>query len=200
MMVTIVLGLAVAGLLIILYCRVSRRSQRPHLEDQERRLRNAVGTSGTIIRVFTDVANGTDYDRTGLWAAIALARRTGAIILAEDRTRIIRGCFYTPGNQDERLMEIELRHLGDVLDGVEAYTLLHPDASASEARSSQTRRGVQKPTARKRVRPHRHDPNATNRSLKRYWNPSAVQARFISLCEDAGVPIVDTHPTPEPRT
>lgn len=184
---------AIQELLIILYCRVSRRSQRDHLRDQERRLRDAVGTSGTIIAVFTDVANGTDYDRPGLRAAISLARRTGAIILGEDRTRIIRGSFYTPRNQDDRLTEAELRHLEDTLDGVQAYTFLDPDASSSEARSSQTKRGVQKPTARKRVRLHRHDPNATFRSRKRYWKPSAVQARFIALLQRTGTPIVDTH-------
>jgi hypothetical protein len=52
---------------------------------------------------------------------------------------------------------------------------------------------VQKPTARKRVRRHRRDPNATNRSLKRYWKPNAVQARFIALFQRTGTPIVDTH-------
>ena len=147
-----------------------------------------------------DIANGTDYDRRGLWAAIALARQTRAIIFAEDCTRIIRGSFYTPRNQNNRLTEVELHHLERVLDGIKAYTLLNPDASASEVRSSQTIRGVQKPTARKRVTRHRRDLNATNRSLKRYWKPSALQARYISLCENAGIPIVDTHPTPESRT
>ena len=185
---------------IILYCRVSRRRQRPHLEDQEQRLRNAVGARGEIIAVFTDVANGTDFDRRGLQNAISLAQRTGAIILAEDRTRIIRGSFFTPHNQDDPLMEMELRHLEDMLDGVKVYTLLDPDASSSQVRSSQTKRGVQKPTARKRVRLHRHDPNATSRSIKRYWKASALKARFITLLERTGVPIVDTYPTPEPRS
>ena len=44
---------AIAGPLIILYCRVSHRSQRPHLDDQEQRLREAVGTVGEIIAVFS---------------------------------------------------------------------------------------------------------------------------------------------------
>jgi len=72
---------ALAGLLIILYCRVSGRSQRSHLKDQERRLRNAVGASGEIIAVFTDVGSGAGFDRRGLQNAIALAQRAGAIIL-----------------------------------------------------------------------------------------------------------------------
>lgn len=120
--------------------------------------------------------------------------------LVRDFTRVLRSQFYTPTNQDDTLTEAEVNDLERFVDGVPLVSLLDPNASASEARSSQTIRGLSNGTTRRRARPNQDHANARLYQQNYRMRPHVLQARFIRLLARRGLSNVHTHPPPVPRT
>jgi len=130
---------------VIIACRVSTGPQedKMNLDDQERFLRRQVERSGgTVIGVVKRSISGVDPFWLG--KAVALAKKTGTIILAESTDRFIRHPSYHSKNEpDWQARHIDLDRLRYVADGVELMTFLDPEATPGEVRSHQTRRGQQ---------------------------------------------------------
>lgn len=128
---------------IIICCRVSERVQysRGNHVDQAEALTAAVNAAGGRA-VPSEPHKGSGTDPGWLTPAVALAQRLGARLLAETTDRFIRSQWYhSEWYPDAQASEHDLRWLAFWLEGVEAMTLLHPDASSEEVRSYQIRRG-----------------------------------------------------------
>lgn len=129
---------------VVLYVRVSTANQakdgnlREAVEDATRQLAK-LGVDP--IKTFKGVEGGRlRDDRPMLGAALAYARRHGAILVAPSRDRFIRGKLAGPAcrRHHELPSVAEYRWLLRLADSVALATLIHPDA---DARGQQTRRG-----------------------------------------------------------
>ena len=129
---------------VVLYVRVSTDPQastgnlREALADAKDRLAEF---GITPIKTFSNVEGSRlRDDRPMLEAALAYARRHGAILVAPSRDRFLRGELAGPGcpRHHEFPSVAEYRWLLRLADTVPLATLLHPDLPA---RGQQTRRG-----------------------------------------------------------
>lgn len=127
----------------IVCCRVSNREQKANLVDQRLNLHRVISGGGGIVdRVIEHVGSG--WDCGWLVEAALLARRTGAILVAESTDRFVRNLYFhsqcRPQLQatDQELQDLQLGTLG-----VRLMTWLSPNMPLSEVRRHQTRRGQQ---------------------------------------------------------
>ena len=128
---------------MVIYCRVSEHTQNHNgnLNDQELNLRNELAKLGAII-VGVVRREKSGWDCKWLAEAVEKARAHGAKLVAETTSRFIRNPDYHSKNApDAQATKEDLQGLAVWTDGVTLVTLLHPDASAGEERSYQTRRG-----------------------------------------------------------
>lgn len=128
---------------VVLACRVSGRSQNRgrNNEDQEVGQRIHVkACEATVIGVVKHVGPGDDPSWTE--EAAVIARKYDAKILAETTNRFIRHPdYHSVNNFNAQARECDLERLRSCTEGVELVTILHPDASPSEERSYQSKRG-----------------------------------------------------------
>ena len=132
----------------MLWCRVSSGLQNSHgnNDDQEAKLRAAVeDRGGIVVGVIPYVGNASDAEvkvLEALYNAANAASRADAVLLAESTSRLARSWQYHPKKLPNSIVGIkELRGLRFVCGDVTLVTLLHPDATGSEERSFQTKRG-----------------------------------------------------------
>jgi hypothetical protein len=135
-----------AGVPVVLYVRVSSRTQgkKRNLFSQLRTSRRQLETLGLkVVAMFRDIASGWQWeDRPGLRNAIQLAKKGGAIVVAESTDRFIRSeAFHTKNNPGAQPTQDEFRRLQRIADGVPLATILHPDTPWAEVRGHQSRRG-----------------------------------------------------------
>jgi hypothetical protein len=127
---------------LVLCVRVSNRERRRNLVDAEASLRRAVESAGGIVvGVMPHVGSGTDPFWVGA-AALMAKRRRATVLLAESTDRFVRNKYYHSVDfPDVQATEAELKELARCAGGMPLMTLLHPDASPSEVRSYQSKRG-----------------------------------------------------------
>ena len=139
---------------VILCPRVSRcvQQRNKNLADQEQNLRaEAERLRAKVVGVERHV--GSSYDPTWLSRALALAEKKAAKLLFESTDRIIRTpAFHSSRSPNSRPTELDFKMLRQYADSVTLTTVLHPDATPSEVRSYQRKRG-QKAKGRKGGRP-----------------------------------------------
>ena len=127
---------------VILFCRVSDRSQEANLDDQEANLRWVVEKRGAKVLdpPIRKVKKG--WDISWLNEPAARAREHGAKLLAETPNRFIRPRVYDSRyNQDAQASEEDLELLRTLTEGVILVTDLHADATAGEERAYEIERG-----------------------------------------------------------
>lgn len=178
---------------IVLACRVSERVQhrRGNHTDQAAEMTAAVNAAGG--RVIAPVTEcGPGWDPSWLANAAALARLHGARILAESTDRLIRSDWYhSKRSPDAQATEHDLRCMALWLDGVEAMTLLPPDATPEEVRSYQRKRG-QTAKGNKGGRPTNKAPGRL-KLRRETQRPRAIELRaagatLANIIEETGVP------------
>ena len=135
----------VPGDRVIIICRVSTRTQgkNGNLVDQKRFLRRELENLGCkIIGVVAYSESG--FDPYWLGQAVRQAKASNAKLVAETTDRFIRHPLYhSKRNPDAQARETDLGNLEDATDGVPLVTFLHPDASPTDVRSHQRKRGQQ---------------------------------------------------------
>ncbi len=136
------------GIPRVLYCRVSGREQnrRGNLRDQSDNQHRTVGQHENSVQAcYREIASGWELDdgmdRPTLAAAIATAKKIGAVLVVESTDRLIRSVEYSKKNQDVLPTVAEFDKLMRLADGVTLATLLHPDTSPGDVRSHQIKRG-----------------------------------------------------------
>jgi DNA invertase Pin-like site-specific DNA recombinase len=153
------------GLNVVLWERVSKPRQgrkQDNIGDQDKNLRQRASELGMkVISVFAHEGSGYgDESKTLLARAAAYAARHDAIVFAETTSRLMRHpAFHSKQWPNAQARESDLKFLPDF--GVLA-TDLPPDASPSELRSYERRRGQRikqrpggrpvKPGYKKRIR------------------------------------------------
>jgi hypothetical protein len=142
----------------ILICRKSsgRQERNVNLEDQEQNLRREVEwRGGVVVHVHAYVGSGWDPRVCpAVWEAMD---RPGAVLVAEDITRLIRPTDYHSSRKpNAALKEWDLQNLRSLTCGLPLYTLADPDATPGEIRSRQTRRG-QRAKGRRGGRPRKQE-------------------------------------------
>jgi hypothetical protein len=153
------------GTLVVILTRVSHDSQLGNLEPQVQALLRLAKKHGWIvIKIIRRVRVGKIRDEfeflstTDLQEAVKLAKRHGAAILMESKSRLIRHREYDPENYPNLMpTEVDYFHLGRLLDGAPVYLAAAPSSSPAQIRSHETRRGMYE---RNRLggRPRMHPP------------------------------------------
>jgi hypothetical protein len=124
---------------VVLYARVSNRSQKENLPAQKRALEaEAKNRNFYVIRGIWEIASGEKERRGGFLAAVETAKKYGASIVARDLNRFRRN---KSKERDARLTESEKASLLREADGVPLATVVPPDASEDEVRSYQVKTG-----------------------------------------------------------
>jgi hypothetical protein len=127
----------------VLWCRVSgcEQNRQGNLDDNEAKLTELSKDLRTeVVGVIRYVGSGTDP--ICLVNAVDLAKKLGAVLLAESTDRFIRHpAYHSKENPNAQAREPDLEELQYWTQGVELYTDLHPDASPQEVRSYQRKRG-----------------------------------------------------------
>jgi hypothetical protein len=114
---------------------------RGNHKDQERNLRRELAELGANV-VGVEYYEGPGCHGAGICRSAARAEALGAKLAAETTSRFVRSDDYHPGkNPDVRPSEEDLECLRAWTRGVPLVTLLHPDATPSEERSYQRKRG-----------------------------------------------------------
>lgn len=125
-------------------CRVSGKMQesKGNLDDQEAFIRKHLERLGiTILPAFRWTGKGKETERM-LHEAVTEAKRERAVLVPESFDRMMRSQkFDTSFGRNAKATPEELQRVHEILDGVKAYTVYHPDLSASEVISLQTKRG-----------------------------------------------------------
>lgn len=152
---------------VVLYCRVSVRQNKKHLKHQEEKLSAAIDRIRetrivvVIARIHETISGwkvDAEDDRPLFVAAIAKARKHGAVVLAETPDRFIRSIdFSTRTNADAQPTKEDFQCLARMAGDVMLATLLVPDVSPQVVRSYQRKRG-QWATGRKGGRPKSKKP------------------------------------------
>lgn len=129
----------------VLWCRVSERDQyrRGNATDQEANLRRELAALGVpVVDSYLDVGPGWDTAAGKLQEAIASARRTGAVVVAETADRFLRSeDFHTKDNPDALPTVAQFRKLAKLAAGVTLATVVDPVETPEEVRSYQSKRG-----------------------------------------------------------
>ena len=128
---------------VIICPRVSRCAQgrNGNLANQEANLRaEAKRLRAKVVGV--EACVGDAYDPTWLSWALALAEQKAAKLLFESTDRIIRTpAFHSSRSPNSQPTELDFKMLRQYADSVTLATVLHPDATPSEVRSYQRKRG-----------------------------------------------------------
>jgi hypothetical protein len=127
---------------VVLRLRVSSyvQAKNKNLDDHEDRMRRAAEQLGAVV-VGVDRHVGPGWDVSSIAAAAAMARKHNAKILAESTDRFIRNPLYSKHRQWLRPRTVDLQELRFWTEGIVLATILPPDASSSDVRSSQCKRG-----------------------------------------------------------
>lgn len=132
---------------VVLYCRVSSRSQRrkANAADQEagmRRILAALDVPVLGCHIDDGVSGWRVDEQLELAAAVEVARRSGprTIVLAESTGRFRRHIDYN-GTKSAVPTVADFEDLMHRVDGVVLATMLHPDAPLEEVRQFETMRG-----------------------------------------------------------
>jgi hypothetical protein len=124
---------------VILYGRDSTPQQvkRGNVDDQIAGLRAYVSHFEVeVVGTFTDDTKGWRIkSRPGLLKAFALARKTGAVILAESTSRFVRAKGWDPKDKKTWSLRPDYRRFARIAGGVLCATKLHPNASRPKERS-----------------------------------------------------------------
>jgi DNA invertase Pin-like site-specific DNA recombinase len=124
---------------VLLYARVSHRSQMKHLQHQIADLKAKLEAAGfTAVRVFWEVANGWEEDRPGFKRAIRKARKTELLLVAASVDRFWRS------EKGDKIKPLSKAGLGKLLSKVEGVRLAtwHPaDKPPEEVHGEHTKRG-----------------------------------------------------------
>jgi DNA invertase Pin-like site-specific DNA recombinase len=86
----------------VVYCRVSDKSQKANLKDQEAKIRREAERCGVeVIAVFHEIGRAAVPEgRPKFSAALRLAREAGAVLLLESTNRALRGeSYYRDGDE-----------------------------------------------------------------------------------------------------
>jgi len=140
---------------IVLCCRVSacEQNRNGNLDDSEANLRRRAEALGVcVVGSYRHVGSG--YDPWWVGRAAAMASELRAKLFAESPDRFIRSPKYSKTSQDAQAREVDLRYLAWWANGVPLVTDLEPDATPSETRSYQRKRGQRlkgKPGGRPRI-------------------------------------------------
>jgi len=130
------------GDLVFLLLRVSTWMQdhKGNLKASEDFLRAEMKKLGVIV---VDVGHhiGSGYEPYWIGPYAYQAEKLGAKLVAEDLTRLIRPACYDKLNQDAQAHDVDLQDMQYHARGVPLITLLDPNASPSECRSHQIKRG-----------------------------------------------------------
>lgn len=131
-----------AGDRVILACRVSGyvQARKKNLADQEANLRKKAKRLGAIVAGIKRHV-GSGYDPDWLSDAAIEARRLDAKIFAETTDRLIRSPIYSKDRQHLQARDADLQAMRDCTEGIILVTDEDPDASPSESRSRQCKRG-----------------------------------------------------------
>lgn len=127
-----------------LYLRKSNSVRTDNLAEQTAKgLHDLIGPRIHVVGVTACVETSRiDGYRPGLEEAIRGATEAGAILVAADRSRLLRHHGYDGTHQTERPRWYEYQSFRNMLRDVVAATILHPDSLPGDNRSSQTRRGM----------------------------------------------------------
>lgn len=131
------------GARVVLVVRVSTPQQELNKNDEDQ-LQNllTVASSRGLIVVDVFKHTGSGKDPSWLVKPASLAKDLNASLLFESTSRILRSEHFDPKTcPTARPTMLDLEGLEQWTGGVKLYTYLDPDASASEERHLQTRRG-----------------------------------------------------------
>jgi hypothetical protein len=146
---------------VILWGRISSRessARRARLEDIFRNLRcEFLDYDVEIIDSYGVIESGWKEDMNLFWEIAAeMAKKNNAIIVTESTDRFIRSKKYNSKTNNNALpRKKDLKRLKKATKEVTLATILHPDASPSEVRSYQRKRG-QKMKGNKGGRPKKN--------------------------------------------
>jgi hypothetical protein len=134
----------------VIFVRVSTRTQRKHLREQEAACKGALRALGIQpIRFFHGVTPATSPDAAKLLAAACkFAGERGGFVVAAERSRFIRSADYKCWRQEPTPSESEYKSLMLLAGGVPLATVLPPDAPPGTERGFQTCRGMADPQRR----------------------------------------------------
>lgn len=142
------------GLRVVLHARESYRNA--NLDKQVDALKADVTALGCeVLEVFTEQGAGWQppENRYSLFRAIAIARKSGAVLVVRDTERLLRPLrFELTKSDDEPLTDLDFSRLLKMLGGIQVASTLAPDASPHEIRSARVRAG-QKRSGNKSGRP-----------------------------------------------
>jgi hypothetical protein len=154
-------------------------------------LRAAIEAQGGIV-VDTISYEGSGCDPIWIGRAAKIAKSKGATLLAETTDRFVRSPYYHSKRfPDARARETELQELVYWADGVPMMTLLHPDASFSDVRSAQTKRGQQEKGergGRPQRTPRRKTKQIRNAVLRKAIELWLEGESFRSIGNHVGIP------------
>ncbi len=180
---------------VVLCCRVSachpgsKQVRNKNLDDQEANLRRAVESKGAI-GVGVVKHKGSGIDSYWLGYAVHLAKTLDAILLAESTDRFTRTSIYHSNDKPDAQAGLhEFENLEYSTRGVRLMTHLVPDASPSEVRSYQRKRGRKEKgqyggRPEKRLRgPYGPRPNGSELTKVRSFHKHCYSTRQIArLC------------------
>ena len=130
------------GTKVILVCRKSRRDRIRTLDLQEKNLMCIAKQRGwVVVAIVRRVLSGF-YPERWLPKLAWQAKATGAALVAESTCRFLRhDCYHSEFRWDCQASDSQLWFLRYITRGVPMFTICHPDATPSEERSYQTKRG-----------------------------------------------------------
>ncbi len=130
---------------VVIFCRVSRREQdrTGNLQKQIAWVRAWLWTHNVVVlAVVWDVASGWKEERVEFKRAVQLAKKCGAVVVAESMDRFIRSRkFNTKTARDAWPTEHEFASLKEDADGVTLATIFHPNEKWEVVHRHQTIRG-----------------------------------------------------------
>lgn len=194
-----------AGDRVVLLLRVSHCKQEPakKFRDAERQLRAYCAEVGAVVVDVVRINGSGWWTEPRAWLelqrAFDLARQHDATILAESTDRFVRHpAYHSAARPYAQARDCDLRRLTADAGGVRLATMLDPNASASDIRSHQTKRGLpQMKAGYKKARRAEQRPQVIER-----WRQGATLG---DLAKEFGVAKstiadwlkdVEQHPTP----
>jgi DNA invertase Pin-like site-specific DNA recombinase len=132
---------------VVVYYRASGRAQKNSgkFAWQKQLTESYLPENGyEIVGTFEIVICGRHFRyRSALRQAVALARKTGAIVVAATRDRFVRAVGYNGTHQSDRPTLRQYEELCELADGVTLATIIPPETSPEAVRSIQVNGGHQ---------------------------------------------------------
>lgn len=132
------------GAPVVLYARCSSRWQREaDLDAQKAKLKRAARTGGhPVVAKVQEVGPAYEPDRPKLLRVIKLAKEHGAIVVAENMTRLLRHPRFHPVTAPNlQATEGQIRELALLADGVCFYLIESPELTNAQVRGREVMRG-----------------------------------------------------------